>query len=648
MLTHSQLEILAQLNRTKAVLSADEIYRIAVKPETSDLSDDQLLDFLEVANHLYRNGEQLITDHQYDTIFLAELARRNPKHPFLHTVEPEILFAGKTVTLPQKMLSIEKAYSEESVLKWLARIEKAAKELDIEYEQLNFRATPKLDGYAAFDDGKNLYTRGDGRKGTDITRVFERGLVVGGDGVRGQGAGEIVVSQQYFNLHLAEFFENARNFQASIIKEKELELHAQEAIDSKAAVFYPFAQLPDWNGTASDLKSGFMDVVAEVITLVDFDVDGVVFEVTDEALKQYMGATRHHHRWQIAFKSNVEKAQVKVIDVIPQTSRSGRVNPVVELVPTKLSGAVISRATAHHYGLVKEQGIGVDTIIELTRSGLVIPKIERVLVAKSPLIPETCPSCGTELNWDSDYLYCLNSSHCPAQIENSIEHFFKTLANIDGFGQKTIEKLHQNGINSVYCVYQLTFEQLQSFGFGDKTSQNLLNQLQRSRVEEIEDWRFLGAFGIYRMGLGNCERLLQHYHLETIFDLTEDDIASIEGFAEKTAEAVVKSLKMIRDDFFQIYQLGFNLKRTPLASEQTGQDNPIAGKTLVFTGTMVHGKRDDMKKQAKQMGAKVSSSVTGNTDFLVTGAKVGAAKINAAKEKNVTVISEDEYLALIS
>lgn len=648
MLSHSQLEILAKLNRTKAILSADDIAHIAVELETSDLSDDQLLDFIEIANHLYRNGEQLIADHQYDNVFLAELARRNPKHPFLHKVEPELLFAGKTVTLPQQMLSTEKAYSEDSIFKWLARIEKAAKELNIEYEQLNFRATPKLDGYAAFDDGKNLYTRGDGRKGTDITRVFDRGLVVGGNGVRGQGAGEIVVSQQYFNLHLAEFFENARNFQASIIKEKELEQHAQEAIENKAAVFFPFAQLPDWHGTASDLKAGFMDVVAKVFTLVDFDVDGVVFEVTDEAIKQYMGATRHHHRWQIAFKSNVEKAQVKVIDVIPQTSRSGRVNPVVELEPTKLSGAVISRATAHHYGLVKEQGIGIDTIIELTRSGLVIPKIERVLLAQTPLIPEFCPSCGAELNWDNDYLYCLNSSHCPAQIENSIEHFFKTLANIDGFGQKTIEKLHQEGINSVYGIYQLTFEQLQSFGFGDKTSQNLLNQLQRSRVEEIDDWRFLGAFGIYRMGLGNCERLLQHYHLESIFDLTEDEIASIEGFAEKTAEAVVKSLKLIRDDFFRIYELGFNLKRTPLVSEQTGQDNPIAGKTVVFTGTMVHGKRDEMKKQAKQMGAKVSSSVTGNTDYLVTGAKVGAAKINAAKEKNVTVISEDEYLALIS
>lgn len=648
MLTPAQLSILEQSKWVPSALSTERVENIATQAQAFQLSDEALIAFLQICNVLYRSGEPLISDYLYDAVFLAELQKRHPHHPYLSTVEPEPALAGKTVALPEKMLSTDKTYSADGIEKWLARIEKAAEDINIDPSTLIFRATPKLDGYAAYDDGEMLYTRGDGRKGTDISRVFERGLIVGGNGQRGQGAGEIVVSQSYFNRHLAEFFENARNFQASIIKEKELEQHALAAIQNKAAVFFPFSQLPDWQGHAGEVLADFSGIVEEVRTRVDYDVDGVVFEVMDDALRQYLGSTRHHHRWQIAYKSNIETAEVKVLNVIPQTSRSGRVNPVVELEPTKLSGAVISRATAHHYGMVREQGIGPGTVIELTRSGLVIPKIERVIIPQSPQIPDSCPSCDTELIWDSDYLYCPNTSRCPAQIENSIEHFFSTLANVDGFGQKTIEKLHASGIDSVYAVYQLDSMQLQTMGFGEKTAQNLLDQLQRSRAEAIEDWRFLGAFGIYRMGLGNCERLLQHYRLADIFKLSVEDIIAIEGFAEKTAAAVVESLSKIQADFERIYQLGFNLIPTLLKSDQQEQISPIAGKIIVFTGTMQHGKRDDMQKHAKRLGAKIASSVTGKTDFLVAGSEVGAAKINAAKEKGVSVITEDEYLAMLA
>ncbi|MDO9047416.1 MAG: helix-hairpin-helix domain-containing protein [Methylobacter sp.] len=647
-LSKTQLEILKQADLESTYLAPELVAQIATQANPKQLTDEQLLEFLQVCNALYRSGEPLISDADYDFIFLAELQKRHPHHPYLETVEPEIVAVGKTVALPEPMLSTEKTYTRDGIEKWLSRLEKAANDCNVDFSTLMIRATPKLDGYAAYDDGKMLYTRGDGRRGTDISRVFERGLIVGGNGERGQGAGEIVVSQTYFNNYLADYFENSRNFQASIIKEKELEQHALEAIQNHAAVFFPFSQLPAWQGTAAEVPADFDHVIETVYKLVDYDVDGVVFELVDnERIRQYLGATRHHHRWQIAYKNNVASAEVTVLKVIPQTSRSGRVNPVAELTPTKLSGAMISRATAHHYGMVKKLGIGVGTLIELTRSGLVIPKIERVIIPATPQIPEHCPSCGSELVWDSDYLYCLNTTKCPAQIENTIEHFFRTLANVDGFGQKTVEKLHTFGISSIYAVYQLSMEQLQGMGFGEKTAQNLLDQLQRSRTEAIEDWRFLGAFGIYRMGLGNCERLLQHHHLMDIFKLTVEDVMNIEGFADKTGAAVVECLAKIKTDFMQIYQLGFNLIETPLIAEQQQKISPISGKTIVFTGTMIHGKRDDMSKEAKRLGAKVGSSVTGKTDFLVTGSDVGAAKIAAAMEKGVRVISEEDYLALL-
>lgn len=650
MLTPTQKKILDQCSDTLShLLTERQIIEISQLDDCSALSDQDLLSFLTVTNALYRAGEPLISDALYDHRFLAELQKRHPDHTYLQAVEPEPSFAGKTVQLPIHMLSTDKAYDLESIEKWLNRIEKAASELNLEFESLEFRVTPKLDGYAAYDDGKKLYTRGDGRKGTDITRVFERGLIVAEHGERGQGAGEIVISRRYFAEHLSEHFDNARNFQASIIKEKELDAYGQAAIVSHAAVFYPFAQLPAWAGNVKELLQQFDSIVEQNLSRMDYDVDGVILEITHAELKHYMGSTRHHHRWQIAFKNNVETAHVEVLQVTPQTSRSGRVNPVAELQPTRLSGALISRATAHHYGMVQEMGIGPGAMIELTRSGLVIPKIERVLTPAEPQIPDRCPSCNTDLVWDSDYLYCPNSALCPAQIENTIEHFFKTLANVDGFGAKTVEKLHSFGIISVLQVYQLKFEQLQTMGFGDKTAQNLLDQLLRSRTEAIEDWRFLGAFGIHRMGLGNCERLLQHFPLSEIFNLTEQDLIAIEGFAEKTANSVVVCLHKVESEFNELFNLGFNLIETPIVEyrDDNSATSPIFGKTIVFTGTMKKGSRDQMKKEAKQAGAKVATSVTGKTDFLVAGEKTGAAKLAAAQEKGVSVLTEDEYLELL-
>ena len=372
MLSATQLEILSRNSLDNTSLDKDTIEAICNALDPLPLSDRNLLDFLKIANSLYRAGEAIISDQIYDTVFLDELKRRTPEHPYLSTVEPEKSAQGKTVALPEKMLSTDKTFSHEGIQKWLERVEKAAVERELDFQQLEIRLTPKLDGFAAYDDGERLFTRGDGRRGTDISRVFARGLTVGGNAIRGQGAGEIVVSQRYFREHLAEHFDNSRNFQASIIKEKDLEEHALEAIAQQAAVFYPFAQLPDWRGTATELLADLDIMIERVSALVDYDIDGVIFEITDANLKTHMGATRHHHRWQIAFKNNQELAQVNVVQVSAQTSRSGRVNPVAELEPTRLSGALISRASAHHYGMVKKLGIGPGTVIELTRSGLVI------------------------------------------------------------------------------------------------------------------------------------------------------------------------------------------------------------------------------------------------------------------------------------
>jgi len=630
------------LTEKQAVAIADEIV------DVRSVGDDVLAEFLALANLLYRGGARLVSDSSYDFIFQAELRRRSPSHPFLLEVEPEPVQARKTVQLPVRMFSTEKAYDFAAIQRWAGRIEKAAIESEKVFDQLVFRATPKLDGFAAYDDGERLYTRGDGRRGTDITRVFDRGLQVAAGGARGMGAGEIVVGRSYFRENLAQRFDNSRNFQASLIKEKELELPAAKAISRGEAVFYPFSLLPDWQGLWAELSGDFDKVIGRLWDLVDYDTDGVVLEVMDSVIRKSMGATRHHHRWQIAFKKNTETAEVEVLTVIPQTSRSGRVNPVAEIEPAKLSGALIRRVTVHHYGMVKLKGVGPGAVIRLSRSGEVIPKIEEVLVPAEPQIPSSCPSCGSDLIWEGDYLLCTNNMNCPAQITHSIGHFFKTLGNIDGFGPSSINKIYLNDIKTLPQIYALSEKDYVDMGFGPRQAENMVAQLRRSRTEQIEDWRFLAAFGVYRMGPGNCEKLLSIHPLEDVFELTREDVMAIKGFKEKTADAVVHGMRGIFSLFKELYSLGFNLSITPADAYSGKMDKLLLeGKRIVFSGAMQGGNREGMKKQAKKLGAKVGSSITGKTDMLVIGRKVGAVKLKKAEILGVKVVSESEYFKLI-
>ena len=610
----------------------------------SDLTDEDLLEFCKFANQRYRDGSPIISDEDYDFIYALELSKRLPDHPFLQKVEDEnVGFSEEKIKLPEKMLSTDKAYSWEEVNKWLERIKKFSEEIDFSLDNIQIKGTAKLDGFAGFDDGNKLYTRGDGNKGSDITRVFERGLGTFNNSHRGQGPGEIVVKRSYFEKHLSGHFEYPRNFQASLIKEKELDQFAKDAITNEAALFVPFSQLPFWAGSISEFTNNFNSIVSDLESGVDFDIDGVVFEIVNSELKSHMGSNRKFHRWQIAFKENKEKAQVKVLSVTAQVGRTGKITPVAELEPTQLSGATIYRASGHHYGLVKEQGLGSGSIIELTRSGLVIPKINKVIRSVEAEIPSKCPSCDENLTWESDFLMCLNHEACKDQIIGKIIYFYKVLANNDGFGEATIQKLYDEGIRNVGDIYKLTEFNLVSMGFGEKTSRNLINQLIRSRQESIEDWRFLAAFGVLRLGMGNCENLLKNYPLDQVFDLSVDDISNIDGFAELTAELIFSGLLNIKPQYDNLIKDGFELEKTLILSETNTSHNLYHNKKIVFTGSM-SSSRAELQKQAKAFGAIVGSSVSSKTDLLIIGENVGHSKIKAAEKHGVEILSEAEYL----
>ena len=238
---------------------------------------------------------------------------------------------------------------------------------------------------------------------------------------------------------------------------------------------------------------------------------------------------------------------------------------------------------------------------------------------------------------------CPNDNDCPDQVVGKMIYFFRILGNNDGFGQATIQKLYDKGIRQVSDIYLLNIDELVSMGFGEKTSQNLINQLQRSRQESIEDWRFLAAFGVHRLGMGNCENLLKNYSIDEVFSLSIASIAEIDGFAELTAEVIFDGLLSIKSQYEVLVSGGFELEKTILIADEDTSSNPFYSKKIVFTGTM-NQPRSDLEKQAKSLGISVANSVSSKTDFLIIGENVGQSKMNKAKNNGVEILSESEYL----
>jgi DNA ligase (NAD+) len=607
-----------------------------------EYSTPVLITTLRAYNEAYRSGTPLVPDHAYDAL-VEELRFRMPSHPFLQEPEPEPenVF-GKTAPLPERMLSTQKAYTTEEVQKWCAEVDRVSKMIGV---APLVKVMPKLDGYAAYYDGEKMYTRGDGRNGTDISHVLECMTF----DMTVKGKGEIVVDSDFFKEYLADEFENTRNVIAAALKEGEKSDAVLAGLQSGHIRFEAFSNLSvSPTIKATDAPAIIDTLWTDIITNCPYDTDGLVFEALDDAVKDEMGATNHHHRWQMAYKRNTEFYDVRVTGLTWQTAKSGRITPVVELEPTRISGVTVSRATGHHAGNVINQGIDDGAIVRVCRSGQVIPYISEV-VAEAPFglvaHPGECPSCGAPTHLDGDNLMCTNVADCPAQVAGKIEHFFKTIGNCDGFGPVVCEQLVKYGITRVSEVYGMSSREFGTAGFGEKTAFNLYNELLNSTQREIEDWRFLAAFGIPNFGPASCEKLLQKYPIALLDELEPDDLTTVEGIGELTANSFYQQFQNLDYDgeFWELLDM-FRLKHTPVCGHRTGS---LAGKTICFTGTMTQGSRKDMEASAKANGATVTSSVSSKTDYLVCGENVGANKTAAAAKNGVTVLTEDEYLGMI-
>lgn len=602
----------------------------------TEIIEEQII----LANEAYRNSDSpIMTDEAYDQ-HIRELKKRDPEHKLLLSVEAEGDFGNGKVRHSRPMLSTDKAYTDDELARWIRRIEAAADDLGIE-KPVTIVATAKLDGIAGRLENDVLASRGDGTTGNDITHMISKGLVV-----TAPGDGELVMPKAYFDENLAEDFKHPRNVVAGAVGADNLKPAALQSLQDGAIRFVAYHTLPTWISSTQNLI-GEMEAIREMILgECEYPTDGLILSVQSPAIRDAMGATGHHHNWMMAAKTVTETAETPVKGIQWQIGRTGRLTPVINIEPVDLSGAVISNVTGHHAGAVKAQGLGEGAVVEVTRSGEVIPYIVQVTKPLDEVtLPTECPSCASELSMAGDFLVC-NNDTCPDRLKARLKHFFHTIGTIDLFGPVACEKLVKAGVTSIRDVFKTTGAEFTAMGFGNGQAANLINELADALDKPVDDYLVLASMGVEHLGRGDSKKLLKHYPLAEIPNLTPEQIEAIPGFGSLTANAICERLPEVKDDLLFLEKELSRILVTPSKSDAV--ESPITGKHIVFTGTMTQGSRSDMIKQAESLGATSQSSVNKKTDYLVAGEKTGASKIEKANKLGTTILSESEYLDLIN
>lgn len=385
-----------------------------------------------------------------------------------------------------------------------------------------------------------------------------------------------------------------------------------------------------------------------------YDTDGAVIKVNDVWQQQLLGATGKDPRWAIAYKYPPEQAETTLEDIDWRVGRTGVLTPTAVLTPVKLSGSVISRATLHNEDFIRSKDIRIGDRVVINKAGEIIPEVLHVVTAKRTgdekevVIPTTCPECGwsVERQGSEAAIRCTNP-HCPALGREGLIHFVSRDAmNIEGCGPSVINALiDADLVHDAADLYSLQrADILQLERMGEKSADKLLAALEASKSNELD--KLLFALGIRHVGAKVARTLATEYgSMERLQQAGADELAQIRDIGAKIAESVVTWLNVPAniDLLNRLQAAGLNMSFVAPASRE---DNPLFGKTLVFTGTLPTLGRAEAKTMAQDVGAKVSGSVSKKTDYVIAGAEAGS-KLEKAQQLGVAVIDETEFLRLL-
>jgi len=647
-----------------------------------------------INHHSYRYhvlDDPEVADIEYDEM-VRELQALEDRFPELITPDsptqrvgnvPADLFAPVAHRAP--MLSLDNTFSFEELEAWNARVEKRVG------DAARFVCELKIDGVACaltYERGRLVRgaTRGDGITGEDITanvrtvRGVPPKLLLKDPPPLIEVRGEMYFPVKAFGRLNEELtaneqrpFANPRNAAAGSLRQKDpkvtssrplrLWVHSFGAADGVA--FDSHLGFLTWAASAGlpvpPTTTG-VDSIAEVEAFltnweehrhsIDWEIDGAVIKVDQTELQRELGTTSHAPRWAIAFKFPPEErtALLKKIDV--HTGRTGKVTPFAVLEPVAVGGVTITTATLHNEDEVRRKDVREKDTIIVRRAGDVIPEIVGPVLSKRPKnarkwkMPKACPSCGTPLvrrEGEVDHR-CPNKAGCPSQGQEWLFHFAgRGAMDIEGLGYKTLWALVEKGlVQDPADIYTLTAEQLERLdGFAEKSITNLLSQVEGSKDRPL--WRLLVGLNIRHVGTHVAQLLATAFgSIDALTAATVDDIDDVPGIGPEIA-ASVREWFEDPENLALIDRLrAAGLRMADERSAAAPKEGPLTGKTVVLTGTMPTMTREEGTELAQEAGARVASSVSKKTDFVVAGENAGS-KLTKAESLGVEVIDEAEF-----
>ena len=637
-----------------------------------------------------------ISDKEFDDR-MRELQELEKEHPEYQDDNSPTMRVGSDlnknftqVAHKYPMLSLGNTYSESEVTDFYDRVKKALNEdfeicCELKYDGTSISLT--------YENGKLVcaVTRGDGEKGDDVTdnvkTIRTIPLVLHGSYPESfEIRGEILMPWEVFEELNREkeareepLFANPRNAASGTLKLQNSAIVASRKLD--AYLYYLLGEELPCDGHYENLQAaagwGFktsehmkkahsLEEVFEYIRYWDTErknlpvaTDGIVLKVNSMRQQKNLGFTAKSPRWAIAYKFQAERALTRLNKVTYQVGRTGAVTPVANLDPVQLSGTIVKRASLHNADIIEGLDLHIGDMVYVEKGGEIIPKITGVdKDARSMLIGEKvkfithCPECGSKLiRYEGEAAhYCPNETSCPPQIKGKIEHFISRKAmNIDGLGPETVDMFYRLGlIKNTADLYQLTADDIKNLDrMGEKSAENIIKGIEASKEVPFE--RVLFALGIRFVGETVAKKIAKSFNdIDELENANLEKLINIDEIGEKIAQSILTYFTnpLNRELIERLKSTGLQLYRRE--EDLSGYTDKLAGQSIVISGVFTHHSRDEYKELIEKNGGKNVGSISAKTSFILAGENMGPAKLEKAHKLGIKLMSEDEFLTLIS
>lgn len=653
-----------------------------------------LRNLLNHHNHLYYVLDQPeISDFEFDQM-LKELLQLEKEFPeFYDENSPTQRVGGaitknfETIVHQQRMYSLDNSYTEDDLMDWEARIQK-----NLGVDEVTYSCELKYDGASisiSYENGKLLraVTRGDGFQGDDVTQNIKTirsiPLELKGDfPSKFDIRGEIILPFEGFKKMNEALiasgetpYSNPRNTasgslklqDSSLVAKRPLECLLYNIVGEKLPFQTQFESLEaarSW-GFKVPKNAKECNSMQEVLEFIEYwnthrhdlpyETDGVVIKVNQLQYQEELGFTSKSPRWAMAYKFKAAQVSTRLNEITYQVGRTGAITPVANLEPVQLAGTVVKRASLHNADQIEKLDVRLGDMVYVEKGGEIIPKIIGVAKRGKQQEPTKyithCPECQTALirkEGEAQH-YCPNDAGCPPQIIGRIQHFISRKAmDIEGLGGETVTLLVQSKLIENYAdLYDIKVEQLLPLDrMAQKSAENLVQGVELSKNVPFE--RVLFALGIRYVGETVAKKLAKHYkNIDNLAQASMTDLLLVDEIGERIAQSVIDFFSQNRNTELIQRLKNIGLQMAVIETENIKISESLHNKTFVVSGIFHQFSRDELKATIESHGGKVGSSITSKTDFVIAGDNMGPAKLEKAKQLNIQILSEQDFMQLL-